>query len=115
MRRQLNGCINPVLNTIHSSGIVTNSVHTIMLASDSVYLRIGLITLNRPDLGKVRVRVRYLYCSDNSIVSLWDVLSTAHAYKTYAKCYTKPHFLLILLLGQRFLSSRIFRLIIHLG
>ena len=54
--------------------------------------RIGLITLNRPDLGNRVVNVRYLYCQDKSIVSLWDILSIAHAYKMYAKCYTGPLF-----------------------
>ena len=52
--------------------------------------RIGLITLNSPDLGNIEVKIRYLYCPDKSIVFFWDVLSIAHAYKTYAKCDTGP-------------------------
>ena len=46
---------------------------------EGVFQRLGLITLNRPDLRIPNVKVRYLYCLDNSIVSLWDILSIALA------------------------------------
>ena len=41
--------------------------------------RIGLITLNLPDLGQMIDEAKYLYCPDKNIVSLWDILLIAHA------------------------------------
>ena len=39
----------------------------------------GLITLNRPDLGRSLARVGYLFRFSQVAHSLWDVFSTAHA------------------------------------
>ena len=44
------------------------------MSGRGVVQRIGLITLNRPDLERLSGKARYLYVLDRSIVSLWDII-----------------------------------------